>query len=134
MDSAPNKDLASILHPVQHIIPGNHQATVTGNNGSGVDLAGYESASVLINVGARTTGTFVFTLEESDDDSTYAAMAAADVNGSLPTVSSAGTASQVYQVGLKRAKRYVRAVATGASTPNIDFGVTVVRGNKRHEP
>ena len=133
--SAVNLDEATKNFPVMSIVPRNWTATATG---SGVDLQGYNSAYVMIACGQRSTGSFVPTIEHSDDNGSldaYGAISSDDLNGdSLVTIDTAPEANTLYKVGIVRSKRYVRVVMTGASTPNMDFGAVVVRGHKRHNP
>jgi hypothetical protein len=131
--SAVNLDEVSKSFPAHSIVPKNWTATATG---SGVDLAGYNSAWALIAVGQRSTGSFTPSIQHSDDNGVadaYAAIAAADLNGdTLVAIDTAPEANVLYKVGIVRSKRYVRVVMTGADTPDMDFGATIIRGHKRH--
>ena len=78
-----------------------------------------------------TDGTHTPSVEESDDDSTYTAVAAADLLGSL-----ANLASNVGQsVGYRGGKRYIRAriAVSGATTGALDAAL-VIRGNAVQQP
>ena len=99
-------------------------------NGTGVDLANFASAEVAFVVGTITDGTHTPSVQESDDDSTYTAVAAADLIGTLAALASTPPARR-----LSCTKRYVRAVSTvsGATTGGVYAGV-VVRGNARKQP
>jgi len=106
-------------------------------NGSGVDLKGYESATLVATMGAwaGNQGTWVFTTGESDDNSTFTTVDAdVDIIGTEPTLS--GQINRVFgEWGYKGTSRYIRATATltGGGTATY-FGVNVVRGSKRHGP
>lgn len=109
----------------------------TAVNGSGVHLQGYEGAMAVLSVGAGwtgTDGTTAITLEESTDNVTFTAVAAADILGALPTLSGYSDRGDA-RVGYKGNKRYLRAVGTptGATTA-VTYGVLILRGLKRHNP
>ena len=126
------KDLYNILNGKPTVNSIIKTAAITG---SGVDLAGYEGATIFVNVGTRTDSSFTFVLKESDDNSTYSAVAAGDILGSQPTVS--GASNAIYQFGYIGSKRYIRADATfkaGGASAGASISALIVRGFKRHEP
>ena len=120
------RDIKNNLDGVSSIDP----ASVTANtNGSGVDLRDHDGAMVVFQAGTADTGngdeTYVPSVEESDDNSSFSAVAASDLEGALVNM----TANSVQRAGYKGAKRYVRAVLTlGGTTPSINASVLVVRG------
>ncbi|MCH7891654.1 MAG: hypothetical protein IH921_09140 [Gemmatimonadetes bacterium] len=67
----------SELAPAQSLVPISRTATV---NGTGVDLRDHDSATVVIDAGQSggTSPSFTFEVQESDDDSTYTAVAPLD--------------------------------------------------------
>lgn len=94
-------------------------------NGTGVDLSGYRAAAVFFHVGTITDGTHTPKIQESDDNSSFTDVAAADQSGTL-----AALASNVNQeVAYLGTKRYIRAVSTvsGATTGGV-YTALVVRG------
>lgn len=106
-------------------------------NGTAVDraLSGasgtnewFTSATVLIHTGAITDGTHAITLEVSDDNSSWAAAASTDIQGSLPSIGSSND-DALYEVGYNGPKRYLRAVTTvsGATTGGV-YGATILLG------
>lgn len=122
-------------------------------NGSGVDLKGFQSAAVLIAVGAggiTFTGSnkIEFKLEHSDDNSTFSAVSAADVQlganadssvgsgGIVRSLVAAHAAGTVAEVGYIGTKRYIRAVAdfSGTHATATPLAVTVVRGHPISAP
>jgi hypothetical protein len=122
MDIKQTQDLQNSLAPA---------ARTASANGSGVDLASFASATVAFSVGTITDGTHTPKVQESDDNSTFTDVAAADLNGSL-----AALASNVNQrIGYRGTKRYIRAVTTiaGATTGGVYAGV-VIRGDARKQP
>ena len=116
------QDLSNNINPAVSII--NAVKTAAGN-GTGVDLQGYEQATVLVDVGAEgdtlsSSVYFEVSLEHSDDDSTYTDCAQADIVDG--TISSGGiflkldgttggdpdTAGGIFRVGYVGGKRYLR--------------------------
>lgn len=112
--SATNVDLSSTLTYAASIVPVIPSAATT--NGTGVDLAGHESAMAVAGTGALTGGTVAFTIEDSDDDAVadpYVTIAAADLNGAFVSTSAS---ARTETVGIVRCKRWVRIVATEGGT------------------
>lgn len=112
-------------------------ARTAAANGTAVDrqLSGasgtnewYSSAMLLVHTGAITDGTHAITLEVSDDNSSWAAAAAADIQGSLPSIGSTDD-DKLYEIGYTGNKRYLRAVTTpsGTTTGGV-YGATILLG------
>lgn len=103
------------------------------NTSSGIDLAGFEGATVIINTGAIAgAGNFTPKLQESDvSGSGYTDVAAKDLLGSFPSALAADTA---YKVGYKGSKRYVRTVITLNSGTSIAAGAVIVKSHARSMP
>jgi hypothetical protein len=88
------------------------------------DLKGYDAAMLAINIGANTdaNATFAVLIEDSDDNSTYAAVADEYLNG---TEALAGFAfdddNELRKIGYVGIKRYLRATITptGNDSGNI---------------
>ena len=120
-------------------------------NGTGVDLQGYESATILVDVGAEgdtlsSSVHFEVSLEESDDNSTFTDVAQAGIIDG--TISSGGiflkldgttggdpdSTGGIFRVGYVGGKRYVRVVLakTGTHSNGTPLGAMVVRGHARH--
>lgn len=134
------RDLASDLAEVQSIAP---QALTDGTvNGTSADLQSYESACAILDVGLFTDGAHTATVEDSDDDVTFAALAAADVsfvtgpNTVHPVLVDTATAEDnvTYKVGFTATvRRYVRwSIVTTGSTTGAVIGAIIVRGHARH--
>ena len=142
------KDLSNNIAPAVSII---NAVKTAAANGTGVDLQGYASATVLVEVGAEgdtlsSSVYFEVSLEHSDDDSTYTDVAQADIVDG--TISSGGiflkldgtangnpdTAGEIYRVGYIGGKRYVRVVLakTGTHSNGTPLGAMIVRGHARH--
>ena len=123
------KDLKNNIEPALSLNPAARTASA---NGTAVDLQGYESALVLVHCGAITDGTHTPSVEHSDaSGSGYAAVAAADLIGSL----AACTANGIQSVRYIGSKRYIRVVLTVAGSPVTGAIVEamVARGHERHK-
>lgn len=103
------KDLDKTINSTISLAPAARTASA---NGTGVDLQNFQQAAVLFICGIRTDGTHTPTVEESDDNSSFAAVAAADLNGTLVAMTSTTT----QEVGYLGSKRYIRAVITASGT------------------
>ena len=142
------KDLSNNINPAVSII---NAVKTAAANGTGVDLQGYESATVLVDVGAEgdtlsSSVYFELSLEESDDDSTYTDVAQASIVDG--TISSGGiflkldgtaggnpdTAGGIFRVGYVGNSRYIRVVIakTGTHSNGSPIGAMIVRGHARH--
>lgn len=108
-------------------------------NGAGVDTAsegGTDTVSVVVLCGTVTDGSHAVTIEESDDDSTYTAIAAGNIQGSLPTVVAADDDTQKeFGVKVNPDKQYLRVVVeTTAATTGAFIGAAIILGNNRKRP
>lgn len=126
------RDLKSNIKPVQSLAPLNRVAAA---NGTGVDKLGFNAASVVFTTGAigGTTPSFAFEVQESDDNTTFTAVAAANLRGAAPVVTAANATAQVGYIG---SKRYIRAVVktvTG-TTPTLDCSAVVILGHPASAP
>jgi hypothetical protein len=103
-------------------------------NGTGVDLANYDGAIVEVFAGVLTDGTQTVTVEESDDNSTYTAVAAADLIGTLAAFVTTDD-GVIRRVGYIGRKRYIRTVdvTSGATTGGL-IGANVIRGYPKKGP
>lgn len=110
-------------------------ARIATANGTGVDLYGFMGANAVISVGAWTDGTHTFDIQDSDDNSTFASVAAGLLIGAKPVVSSAPTASKIYKVGYIGAKRYLRvAVTVAGATTGAVYGALIMTGHAATKP
>lgn len=123
------KDLNKDVAAASSLAPAVRTATA---NGTGVDLQGYGAAMVLWHVGTITDGTHTPTLQESDDNSTFTTVAAADLSGTF----SALTSSTVQEVGYIGRSRYIRAVITVTGSPSTGgaYSASIIRGRARNLP
>lgn len=122
---------------VKHTLGPAVRTNGTGN-GAAVDRAvngGMQEAVVLVSTGVITDGSHAVTIEDSADGSTgWAAVAAANLQGDLPTVVAAND-DTVLEFGVRSSRRYLRAVVTttGATTGGI-MGVTIALSAPRFAP
>lgn len=127
------RDLKSNIKGVTSLQP---QSLTAATNGAGVDLKGFDSAAVHFHTGAvgGTTPSFTFAVQESDDNSTFTDVAAAQLKGTAPVVTTSNVGVTV--VGYMGNKRYVRAIAktvTGTS-PTLLASASVVLGHPANAP
>lgn len=125
--------------------------TTAAANGTGVDLQGYKSATLVAFIGAEgdtLSGSvhFEISLEHSDDNSTFTDVTQSDITNG--TIASGGiwlkldgtsggdpdTTGLVTQVGYIGGKRYIRGVIakTGTHTNGTPIGLMVVKGDALH--
>jgi hypothetical protein len=116
-----SRDLKSNVDAVASIAPAVRNAAV---NGSGVDLKSYDSAFVTFQVGTVTDGTHTPSVQDSDDNSTFAAVAAEDLDGTLVNL----VANSVQRVGYRGHRRYIRAQVTSSGTTGAAYAAMVLRG------
>lgn len=122
-------DLKSNIKDSMSLAPAARTATA---NGTGVDISGAGGVEILWVVGAITDGTHTPSIEESDDNSTFAAVAAGDLIGTLAALA----ASTNQKVGYRGTKRYIRAVTTITGSPATGgvYGAVVLQSGKRKRP
>ena len=83
----------------------------------------------------RTDGTHTFAVEESADNTTYTAVAAADLQGTEPVVDDATDDDQIYELGYLGSKRYIRvAVTVSGATTGAVYGASITTGHPAVAP
>lgn len=122
------RDMKSNIKVSNSILP---QSLTAAANGTGVDLEGFGKAAVVFHAGATggTSPSFTFAVQESADNSTFSDVAAAELQGAAPTVTTTNSGMTV--VGYLGSKRYIRAIAktvTGTS-PTLLASACVVAGD-----
>lgn len=130
------KDPYSGLLVKQSLTPA---ARVNGTvNGTAVDRAEddsfFQDALVVVSTGVITDGSHAISVEHSDDNSIWAAVPAADLQGVAPTIVAADD-NKIFEVGYQGRKRYLRVVAvtSGATTGGI-FGADIIQAGPRVAP
>ena len=89
----------------------------------------------LIGLGLWTAGTADFKLTECDTSGgSYTDVAAADVDGTVPQMASTATDQADFIVRYTGSKGYVKLVATLATSPNMIFGASVLKGAPKKTP
>lgn len=107
-------------------------------NGVAVDRAvngGMQDAVVIVSTGTITDGSHAITIQDSADGSTgWTAVAADQIQGSLPTVVAAND-DTVFTFGVLASRRYLRVVATtSTSTTGGILGAGILLGSPRYAP
>lgn len=110
-------------------------------NGDGIDTRGFEAVLVLYHFGITgdtlsATVKVTCALEESSDNSTFTAVAAGDVDGTLQVVDDNTEDEATYVVGYLGSKRYVRPVFTfaGTHTNGIEVASDVILAKPKYAP
>lgn len=129
------KDAYSNLLVKNTLTPAARTATA---NGTTVDRAEdssmFQDALVVIAVGTVTDGTHTFEVQDSEDNSSWAAVADAYLQGSEPAVITSNDET-VYEIGYKGLKRYLRvAVTVATATTGGVYGATVILADPRVAP
>lgn len=107
-------------------------------NGTGVDRnVGsnmHRTAMVVVSTGAITDGTHTIEVQDSDDNSAFAAVADAFLQGAEPAVVAADD-NKLFFIGYIGSRRYLRVVTTvaGATTGGI-YGADILLGEPRRGP
>lgn len=119
------RDLHSHVEAVDAITPA---VRATSNTPVTVDLQGYDGAEILLQVGVggitfSAANKIEFTLEHSDDDTTYEAVAASDVlgvstvsGGILKALTAEHAAASAYRFGYVGGRRYLQLTAVFSGT------------------
>lgn len=126
------RDLKNNIDAAQSLTPA---ARITSANGTSADLRGYGSAVALVAFGEWTDGTHTPAVEESDDNVSFTAVAAGNLQGAFTPCSSAATDNVVQRVGYLGTKRYVRVALTVAgATEGALSSAVVLRGHPASAP
>lgn len=124
-----SRDLFSNVGVVNTVQP---QVLTATNTSTGVDLAGFEGATVVINTGAIVgAGNMTPKLQDSANNSTWADVPAASLLGTFPAVLAQGVS---YKVGYIGPQRYIRTVLTLNSGTSVAASATVLRSHARSNP
>lgn len=107
------------------------RSTNTTVNGTAVDRTDgkhelFRSAFVTVHTGSMTDGTHTIQIQESDDNSTWNAVADSDLEGAEPAIASTD-GNSVFELGYTGRKRYVRvSVTVSGATSGGTYGAVVV--------
>lgn len=125
-------DIKNHIDPAPSLAPAARTASA---NGAGVDLANFDAACAVIDVGLWTDGTHTFKLQDSDDNTTFADVTADFLDGAGPVINDAADDATAYTLGYHGIRRYLRVVVTvaGATTGAV-YSASIVRGRGRVKP
>lgn len=106
-------------------------------NGASIDLGangGAASVTVAVVTGTLTDGVHTFSVDESDDASSWTAVPAGNIQGTV-TVTAATNDDTQFEFGVRPGKRYLRVncVTSGTTTGGI-YAAVVVLGGNRNKP
>ena len=103
-------------------------------NGTGVGIGAFNSAMVVILAGTIADGTHTFEVQDSNDNSTFAAVANAYLEGTEPVLDDTDS-DTVTVIGYKGTKKYLRVSVTSATTTDGGtFGALVICGDPTRSP
>lgn len=124
------RDIYNNVETVQSLAPAARTASA---NGTSADMTGYHPGCLIqINAGAWTDGTHTFEVQDSDDNSTFTAVADAYLLGTEPVIDAAADGGQVYEIGYIGIQPYVRvAVTVATATSGAVYGANIVQGYPR---
>lgn len=123
------RDLVNNIGIVTVIAPAVLAATSTP---AGIDLNGFGSAALVITTGAIVgSAVMVGKMQESDDNTNFTDVAAADLHGAFPA---SLAAVSTLKIGYRGNKRYIRPVLTLSSGTSIAASAIVIRGNAAKRP
>ena len=130
-----NREQKSDLSFAYSIEPG---APVATEDGDGVDLRGFDSATIEVRYGDTINVGTLFKIQDSDDDVIFADLVPAakpDVDVFLlgPDIPAAGVANTSFKYGYVGSKRFIRVITT-AVPGATDFLALVVRGRPGKSP
>lgn len=110
-------------------------AQTVAADGTTVDLAGFESAVAVLDVGLQSGTSCTFILHESDDGTTWNAVSTADCGGVTNSfVITTANDNATYKVPYVGGKRYLRWELTAATAGNVLVSGLIVRGSPRSAP
>jgi len=147
------RDLHNNIRAEMLLVPDTITADTTTNS---MDLSGFDSAELLImfgnagnTLGASPEVSIDVIIQESDDDSTFTAVATAsdlifDANGNVATPDSLGVIAtldndgdqdKLLRVGYRGSKRYIRvSLDENGDAGDMDFCVIGLRGHPAQAP
>jgi hypothetical protein len=132
-----NIEATSILHAIAV------EATAVHTD---IDLANFNSCVILIDTGVDAgTGLsashkLVFTMDHSDDGTTYTAVTTADMldltvtSGVVLTIDSTDEDNTLYKLGYVGGKRYLQLTYTETGTVSMPMSIIVVKGHPLDAP
>jgi len=132
-----NIEVVSVLDPI---------AVVATATYSDIDLAGFNSALLVLNCGLDAgnglgaTNKIVFTLYDSADGTTYALVETDDMlnltvtDGVVLTIDAVGEDNSIYKLGYVGGKRYLELVMTVTGTVSMPLSIECIKGHPENAP
>lgn len=107
-------------------------------NGASVDRnAGgnmHRTAMVVVHTGTVTDGTHTIEVQDSDDNSTFTAVADQYLQGTEPAIGATDD-DKLFTIGYIGTRRYLRvSVTTAGATSGATFGASILLGEPRRGP
>jgi hypothetical protein len=126
------RDIYNNVLVKQSLAPAARTASANGTSvDRNEDSSMFQDALVVVSTGAITDGTHTIEVQESDDNSTFTAVADADLEGTEPAIGATDD-NKIYELRYKGLKRYLRVAVTVASaTSGGVYGGDVVLSNPR---
>lgn len=114
--------------------PAARTATANGVSVDRVVNGGMQDAVLVVATGTITDGTHTITLEDSADDITFAAVPAAQLQGTLPAIVATDD-DKVFEVGIRSTRQFLRVVTTvsGGVSGGV-YGATIALASPRFSP
>lgn len=133
------KDLKNNIKVLASLPPANRSDPSVPVNGTGIDRSGYESVLVLAHIGTiggSASPGQTLEIQESDDNVTFTAVAAGDLDGGVLPAIVAANDDTLYEIGYLGRKRYVRVAVTAktGTTPALIADALVALGSPRVRP
>lgn len=129
-----NNVLARLSLPVASRTNGTVNGTAVDKADTSGGVDNFTTALCIVIAATITDGTHTVTVQDSDDGSSFAAAAAADVQGG-PVALAAAQSNTIAELGYTGNKRYVRAsVVTSGATTGGSVGAVVVLGGEVSSP
>jgi len=126
-------DQKTSLKPVKalNIAVINSNATTAGNS---IDLIGFEACTFVVELGARTDGTFLPLIQDSDDNSSFVNVDDQFLIGT-EAEASLNTSNTVKSIGYVGKKRYVKlSLVSSAVTSGATASATAILGQSAVKP
>ena len=106
----------------------------TTTAGNEIDLAGYESATIVFQAGVVTAGDATLLVQESDTSGgAFTDVADIDLIG-LESATKLDTSNGVSKIGVLSKKQFLKVSVVTANSANLTAGAQIILGNARHNP
>jgi hypothetical protein len=106
----------------------------TTTAGSSIDTKGFESLTLFVELGARTDGTFLPLIQDSDDDINFVDVADQFLIGT-EAEAQINTANTIKTIGYVGKKRYVKlSIVSTAVTSGATVSATAILANASVKP